>query len=169
MAKGTNIVLIVLCLFAGTGNSVGCIKQTYDSQIGVRELTGNNDGPEVQEYLKAANINQPVAWCGAFVKWVFNCCSISTTGNAWAPSWFPASRTIWKQGKGTAPNTGDVFGIYFQSKKRIAHVGFIDTWSTDHVVTVEGNTNAAGSREGDGVYRKRRLKSQIYAISRWVN
>lgn len=42
-------------------------------------------------------------------------------------------------------------------------------WSEGNfTITVEGNTNEAGSREGDGVYRKRRLKNQIYKISRWI-
>ena len=35
-------------------------------------------------------------------------------------------------------------------------------------ITVEGNTSEAGSREGDGVYRKRRAKRTIYKASRWV-
>lgn len=51
----------------------------------------------------------------------------------------------------------------------VAHVGFIDAWPDgDYVITVEGNTNMAGSREGDGVYRKRRPKQSIYQVSRWV-
>ncbi|MFB5944250.1 peptidoglycan-binding protein [Albibacterium profundi] len=65
------------------------------------------------------------------------------------------------------PQKGDVFGIYFNSVKRIAHAGFVDEWGDKYVVTVEGNTNEAGSREGDGVYRKRRLISSIYRVSSW--
>ncbi len=65
------------------------------------------------------------------------------------------------------PLTGDVFGIYFQEKKRIAHVGFVDQWDGTWVVTVEGNTNMSGSREGDGVYRKRRLVGSIYKVARY--
>lgn len=40
---------------------------------------------------------------------------------------------------------GDVFGIYFTSKNRIAHVGFIDEVKANHYVTLEGNTNDAGN------------------------
>ena len=67
------------------------------------------------------------------------------------------------------PLTGDVFGLYFPEKKRIAHVGFIDKWDGTWLVSVEGNTNASGSREGDGVYRKRRLTRSIYKVARYVN
>ena len=67
------------------------------------------------------------------------------------------------------PETSDVFGIYFQEKKRIAHVGFIDQWDGKWLITVEGNTNLSGSREGDGVYRKRRLLSSINKVARYIS
>ena len=67
------------------------------------------------------------------------------------------------------PSTGDIFGLYFPEKGRIAHVGFIDEWKDPWVVTVEGNTNVLGSRDGDGVYRKRRLVRSVYKVARYVN
>jgi len=66
------------------------------------------------------------------------------------------------------PTTGDVFGIYFPEKKRIAHVGFIDQWDGTWLITVEGNTNVSGSIEGDGVYRKRRLVKSVYKVARYI-
>ncbi len=67
------------------------------------------------------------------------------------------------------PSTGDVFGIYFPEKKRIAHVGFIDSWDGSWLITVEGNTNISGNPEGDGVYRKRRPVRSIYRVARYIN
>ncbi len=67
------------------------------------------------------------------------------------------------------PETGDIFGIYFPEKGRIAHTGFIDEWDGTWLVTVEGNTNESGSREGDGVYRKRRTVRSIYKAARYIN
>ncbi len=64
--------------------------------------------------------------------------------------------------------SGDVFGIYFANLKRIAHVGFVDEWGDKQIITVEGNTNEAGSGEGDGVYRKRRPISSIYQVANWI-
>src|SRR5690554_1094953 len=66
------------------------------------------------------------------------------------------------------PATADVFGIYFANLKRIAHVGFVDEWGEKQVITVEGNTNEAGSAEGDGVYRKRRPIASIYQVANWI-
>ena len=67
------------------------------------------------------------------------------------------------------PSTGDVFGIYFPEKKRIAHVGFIDSWDGTWLISVEGNTNTSGNADGDGVYRKRRPTSSIYQVARYIN
>ena len=66
------------------------------------------------------------------------------------------------------PQKGDVFGIWFPDKQRIAHVGFVDSWSDSWLITVEGNTNEAGSREGDGVLRKRRIVRSVWAVADWV-
>ena len=67
------------------------------------------------------------------------------------------------------PQKGDVFGIWFPDKGRIAHVGFVDSWSDKWLITVEGNTNEAGSREGDGVLRKRRLVRTVYQVSQFID
>lgn len=67
------------------------------------------------------------------------------------------------------PSPGDVFFIYYANKGRVAHTGFVHQWGTTTVVTVEGNTNEAGSREGDGVYKKKRLRRQIYAVVTYFN
>jgi len=51
----------------------------------------------------------------------------------------------------------------------VAHVGFVDQWQSKYVITVEGNTNEAGSREGDGVYRKRRPIKSIYIVANYTD
>jgi hypothetical protein len=145
--------------------------QTYRAEIGVRELTGNNDGDRVETYLKSTDLGKGYAWCAAFVNYAFSINGIKTVDKpAWSPSWFSSEHLIYKRDFKLIkpPAVGDIFGIYFKSKKRIAHVGFIDeAWNNNskYITTVEGNTNGTGDREGDGVYRKRRLKRQIYAVS----
>lgn len=147
------------------------VVQTYSSEIGVREATGRNDGVRVVEYLRAANRKQGDAWCAAFVTWTFKQSGVKAVVSGWSPSWFTRN-VIYTRGKAgnKLPQQADVFGLYFSKLGRIGHVGFIDNWpdGESKCITVEGNTNEAGSREGDGVYRKRRLKSQIYKVSRWL-
>lgn len=179
MAKRISCFILICFVFCINGNSYGqsavsaCVQKTYTAEIGIREATGHNDGTRVEQYLKAAKSQKGNAWCAAFVYWTFEQCQyISISAPAWSPSWFPSQRVIYSRTNTTVnsnqPQPGDVFGLYFESKKRIAHVGFIDIWGTDWVITVEGNTNEAGSREGDGVYKKRRPKRTIYKVARWT-
>lgn len=148
------------------------IKLTCESQLGVRELTGNNDGLMVETFLRSVHLEKGNAWCAAFVSWVYQQCKIISPISGWCPDWFPADKVIYKSNQPTinqrAPQTGDVGGIYFPSKKRIAHMFIIILWTDKYALTIEGNTNEAGSREGDGVYKKKRLKRQIYAVSSWI-
>ena len=144
----------------------------YTAEIGVKELTGKNDGARVEEYLASCGLGKGYAWCAAFVNWCHVRAGVEGAKSAYSPNWFPKEHTIYTQGgkENATPSKCDVFGLYYADKKRIAHVGFIDEYSDvgDYCITVEGNTNNDGSREGDGVYRKRRLKNQIYRVSRWV-
>lgn len=148
------------------------VKCIYDSQLHVRELTGKNDGFEVEKYLRYTNLGKGYAWCASFVCWVLGGANVDNPKSAWSPSLLPNAKLIYQRGSKThtaTPQRADVFGIYFSNLKRIAHVGFIDEWSEgNYTITVEGNTNSAGSREGDGVYRKRRLKSQIYKVADYI-
>ncbi|PRY10276.1 CHAP domain-containing protein [Pontibacter ummariensis] len=145
----------------------------YNSQIGVNERGGNNRGPEVKQYLASVNLSEGYAWCGAFANWVMKQCGMQAPkGAAMAMAWFPNSKTIWKRSRkdNATPQRGDLFALYYNSLGRIGHVGFIEKWDygDGYAITVEGNTNDAGSREGDGVYRKRRLIRQLYAVSDWI-
>ena len=146
------------------------VEQTALSQLGVYELTGNNDGVQVEAYLKSVKLNKGAAWCAAFVSWCYQQHCIVNPKSGWSPSWFPVDHIVFKRNNNgnETPLKADVFGIYFSDKGRIAHVGLVLEWGDKEVFTIEGNTNDAGSREGDGVYKKRRLKRQIYAVSCWI-
>jgi len=147
------------------------VKEVYTSQIGVRELTGRNDGDQVERYLAVTALKRGNPWCAAFIAWTFKQAKVDAITSAYSPSWFPQKRIVYQRSRNSItyiPATGDVFGIYFNNLKRIAHVGFVDLWQSNYCITVEGNTNGAGSREGDGVYRKRRLINQIYKVSNWI-
>lgn len=179
--NGANITLaiatiIALCLMFSKCEAQTvreCVIQSYTSEIGVREATGHNDGDQVEKYLSSVGLPKGYAWCAAFVNYNLRKCGAQHAGSGWSPNWFPLHRTVvTRLGLGDAgyePRAGDVFGIFFLDKKRIAHIGFIHVWGRNNVVTVEGNTNNMGSREGDGVYKKTRLKNQIYAVANWID
>jgi hypothetical protein len=156
----------------GQGNNVrDKVALTYLSQIGVKEATGHNDGPEVESYLRSVDLAPGAPWCAAFVSWTYTKNGIKNPRSAWSPVYFPSSKVIYTR-DGTIkaiPQKADVFGIYFANLGRIAHVGFIHFWGSRLVETVEGNTNDAGSREGTRVASKRRPTRTIYKVSRYIN
>jgi hypothetical protein len=134
----------------------------------------------VEEYLAYVGLPKGNPWCAAFVCWALGQAGIPGPKSGWSPDLFPEKRVIWSNSRHLSvslpgklqklyPLPGDVFGIYFNDKKRIAHCGFLDRYNGSWVMTVEGNTNTAGSRDGDGVYRKRRLMASLYKVADWVD
>lgn len=160
--------------------------QAAEALLDVREATGHNDGPQVAWILAHVELAEGVSWCGAFVYTAMAEAGVTlpapARAYAWAPTW-TASRVIWKacdlkalspgpppRERGVEPDPGDVFGLWFANKGRVAHVGIVRDWmpGSKYMLTIEGNTDGSGGREGDGVYSRKRLKSQLWAVSRWA-
>lgn len=145
----------------------GCLQQVFNSQIGVIEKTGRNDGKEVEAYLSSVGFTKGYAWCGAFIHWTLDQCGSAShfkyaKDYAWTPNY---EKLTTKDPRIYQAEVGDLILLYYAKLGRVGHVGFIDYWSAGNkVVTIEGNTNGYGSREGDGVHVKYRLKSQLYKV-----
>jgi len=149
------------------------LQEIYATELGVRELSGKNDGPKVEQYLHYVGLKKGNPWCAAFVCWALGNAGLSNPRSGWSPDLFPDANVTWRRSRALhadnkPPRPGDVFGIWFPQKGRIAHVGFVDHWGENWMISVEGNTNEAGSAEGDGVYRKRRLIASIYKVSDFI-
>ena len=155
----------------------------------VREVGGMNKGPRVEEYQRAVGLRPGDPWCAAFVAW----CIMKSRQLDKPPTWCSGSAiTTWHKGSRKA---GDAFAVPtdadLQSKVKPGWVwvrakdakGAADAskglWVQGHcgiVVavdaigwhTIEGNTNAAGSRDGDGVYRKLHKWSDAVQTGRTV-
>lgn len=123
------------------------------SQLGYREGP-NNDTKYGRWY---GQNHQP--WCAMFISWLarFGDAATIIPKHAYTPSgakWFK-DRGRW----GTKPRVGAI--VYFNfpgdGVDRISHVGIVEKVNADgSIITIEGNTNDSGSREGNGVYRKQR-------------
>jgi hypothetical protein len=140
------------------------------SQLGVRE-TSYNSGPMINKYLKVVGAPPKSPWCGAFVGANLTWQGIKNPNSAWSPDYAQPKDIIWKPKgfKNTSPLACDVVTYYFPSLKRVGHVGFFEKIDkSGYYITIEGNTNEAGGREGDGVYRKKRHAYQIHAITRYI-
>jgi hypothetical protein len=137
--------------------------------IGWKEQRGNS-GPVVDKILKTVGLEGTRSpWCAAWVVYVgdqaFGAKNNPYPRSAWSPDF--VVKPTWNRGQGQLPGSSDAFGVYFDSLKRVAHTGLIERLEGNMAVTIEGNTNDNGSREGDGVYRKRRPLVTILA-RRWL-
>ncbi|MCW5798742.1 MAG: peptidoglycan-binding protein [Nitrospira sp.] len=140
------------------------------SQVGVMEdPPGSNRGLKVDEYLNAVGIDPSTgsyAWCAAFIYWSFSQAAIQLgTAN-------PAIRTAgvldhWKKA-GQAGITRLLAGQILDDLSLLkpglvfvintgggrGHMGLVEDFRDDRLVTIEGNTNLPGDREGVGVFRR---------------
>ncbi|MFA9212952.1 MAG: hypothetical protein ACEQSR_03795 [Candidatus Methylacidiphilales bacterium] len=155
-----------------TDTSVGItkyksIKEVYDSQLGIREATGNNDGKEIAKYLKTVGLGEGFPYCAAGVKWCLLEAGYSQAKaiNGMALSCDVKSRHVEIENL----ESGDVGTLYYARLGRIGHALFFDKKINSSTYrSVEFNTNVAGSRDGDGVYRKYRSYNATYSFNRWT-
>ncbi len=140
------------------------------SQVGVMEdPPGSNRGPKVDEYLKSAGLDPSAgsfAWCAAFVYWSFS----QAATRLGTPN--PAIRTAgvldhWKKA-GQAGITRLLAGQILDDLSLLkpglvfvintgggrGHMGLVEDFRDDRLITIEGNTNLPGDREGVGVFRR---------------
>jgi hypothetical protein len=149
------------------------LSDTLHNQLDVRE-TSTNSGPMIDEYLASTGLEPGYAWCAAFTTWNLNLFDVPNPESAWSPNWSKKSDRIFDQDmrkKHTIKmscQAGDCFTLYYRSLGRVGHVGFIVGTSGKYLVTIEGNSNDGGSREGIGVFKRKRDISKIYAITNYI-
>lgn len=149
-------------------------------ELGVTEVNGTNCGPRVNEYKAATNLppDQSWPWCAAFICFLVQE-ALHTSGiretetfrrpvtaGAWDfINWSKAqdASTHTKLKPGHDIKAGDIVVFTF------SHIGLAMRDAADgEVLTIEGNTDLAGSREGGGVFQKRRPLSKIRARIRFT-
>ena len=146
------------------------------STLGWKEK-GQNSGPEIERILDSVGLKGTRSpYCAAWIYWVGkNALGAQNPypRSAWSPDM--VRKATWVKGKGREPQPGDVGGLFFPSKGRIAHVFLIEKNLPNLFVSQEANTSpdaapgSAADRDGGGVYRKRRLKSQVHSVRNWID
>lgn len=148
-------------------------------EVGVREEPpGSNRGPRVDQYVMSVGLNPGggFSWCAAFTYFCFDEAAkamgipnplVKTGGvlDHWhkAAENSPARRIAAADARLFIEDLpGTIFIMAFAGG--LGHTGLVESVSdsTDGkvLVTIEGNTNIDGSREGIGVFRRKRsLKS----------
>lgn len=130
------------------------MKYTY-----VRESKGPNRSPEIDVWNKFSGAPLGSPYCASFVSYMHYLAGVTAPKTAWSPSSVGSKNIKFSEVKG-----GDVFGMYFSSKGRVAHTGFVKEVKGSLIYTVEANTSPSASsgsssdRDGDGVFAKSRSK-----------
>lgn len=175
--SGDSRVLRERPVLRGQAARVAVIREA-EKTFGWKERTGRNDGPQIDKILASVGMaGSKAPYCAAWVVYIGDQ-TFSRTQNpyprtAWSPS-MVASPT-WTRAKGGAtPQAGDTFGIYFASKKRVAHTGLVERWGSS-VKTCEANTSpdarsgSASDRDGGAICRKIRLRATIHSVRNWID
>ena len=140
-------------------------------EIGVSEVDGTSCGPRVDEYKGATwlDADKGWPWCAAFICWLVREAiegeeikfKRPRTAGAWDfENWAKqqvANGIDLRKPTNEDIKAGDIVVFSF------SHIGLAvkDIDSSGYVVTIEGNTNGAGSREGGSVLEKKRHVSKI--------
>lgn len=154
--------------------------------VGLGEEGGDNRGQIVERFLRGVFLPPGAPWCAAFVHHVGHSAHydhvsqrsswpLPATGSCDALARAARASGVLKE----EPHVGDVFLLYSRSVRRFVHTGIVvgvqdedRTPERDvHVcVTVEGNTNSDGSRNGHTTLRKVRTfrEADGHGFIRWA-
>ena len=145
------------------------------SQIGVMEQPpGSNRGPEVDEYVRRVGLSPAgkFAWCAAFLYFCFDEASraqgrtnpvVKTAGvlDHWNTAGRRGVPRVTKARAVQDPGLvqpGHIFIIDTGAPGGGGHTGLVVEVVGGKLVTIEGNTNDAGSAEGVGVFMRQSRK-----------
>jgi hypothetical protein len=146
------------------------------SRVGNTYETSVNQGPGIAELWTATNYpggyNARAPWCAAFTSWCVQQAgtlpenvrpkSAAAFKGGGYESWASQNPSVARLIRNPKTiNTGDLVIFSF------SHIGIAssNSDSNGYFTCVEGNTNSAGSREGNGVYEKRRNIKLVRSVA----
>jgi len=133
-------------------------------EVGVHE-TSTNWGPRVKEYLAAAGITFPTAWCAAFCVFVAHKAGYRGPWPdklAWVPSWASWARQTGRSVPAVSARKGDLVCVNWPGTDA----------TPDHIAVVTGNLGAlkrlttVGGNEGNAVREAWRLYYLAHTVIR---
>lgn len=144
----------------------------------VVEVGGDNRGASVEFFQRCAKIPPGSPWCAAYVN---GCAELAAAvKNEYSPlesvdlQGYVPSYYEWAQENNLLipfeeVEPGDLFLLWFDSKDRHAHMGFVNRvdLSDDRYGTIEGNTDDQASREGLKVATRIRRPNAGDVFVRW--
>mgnify|MGYP003733501977 CR=1 FL=1 len=164
-----------------THDAVAAAVQIALSKVGEKEEpAGSNDSPFIRECLASVNLQPKQPWCMAFMYWCFSKawqqCGLSAmpvprTGHVltcWNKT--PIARRVMAKSANRANvKAGAQFFMDFGSNK--GHTGILLEWVDAYKFkTIEGNTDASGSRTGGQVMIRTRdtREPKMLGFANWM-
>ncbi|MCK5168759.1 MAG: TIGR02594 family protein [Bacteroidales bacterium] len=116
------------------------------SQLGTKEISGNEDNPQIVKYSEETGItginNDETPWCSTFINWCAEQAGLPMSGKANARSWIDVGTTV------QDPEPGDIVVFWRESPDSWkGHVGFFLGFNKDatRVFCLGGNQGNAVS------------------------
>lgn len=138
----------------------------------VEQPLNSNHGLRVSYWLNEAGVGDGLPWCAAFVyamgvqalgrsNW-----PLPRTASVASLAAFAATTNRIK----TLPQRGDIFLLWETglTPPRFGHTGIVTSVDINMIGTIEGNTNPGGSRDGFGVFARKRTTVPSTRYIRWV-
>jgi hypothetical protein len=135
------------------------------ARLGIREVGGNNHGPQVKKFLREVGLPEGYAWCDAFQSYEMHAAAGHRlpieSASVWT-TYTKASQLHWLLPRGARPMRGDLVLYDFDGDGQTDdHIGIVISctpvpggWKLN---TVEGNTGDGSAADGDGVYLRTRI------------
>lgn len=137
-------------------SNAGQVYKVAAKEVGYREGKNNNN-----KYAKVVGLANNQAWCETFQSYLFHQAGLKSLAPVTASC---GTAYKWFKAKGRTSEYPALGAQVFYGPGGGSHVGFAYKYDETYVYTIEGNTNDDGSAEGNGVYRKRRVRRDTYVF-----
>ncbi|MFF7387081.1 hypothetical protein ACFZAE_01250 [Streptomyces scabiei] len=132
------------------------------TEVGYREGFSNGRYNNRQKFSPAVpglEWSQNQAWCQTFQSWAFQQAGVKSLAPVTASC---IAAVDWYKSRGRFSYYPAIGAMVFFGSSGGQHVGLVHKYDADYTYTIEGNTNANGSAEGNGVYLKKRARRDAY-------
>lgn len=134
------------------------------------EVGCNNCGSGPEKYLASVGLKQGAPYCAAGQYWCYEQAGVAPTG----PRYLYARAAFWHTTDKRLSSTdsafaADLVGYYYKGLGRIGHTEVFVSRTGKQVRVIGFNTTNGISRDGEGVFEKVILRSQVTCASRWID
>ncbi|MFD8720032.1 hypothetical protein ACFV2H_18955 [Streptomyces sp. NPDC059629] len=139
----------------GQADTLIAIEKT---EVGYHEGFSNGHYNNHQKFSPAVpglEWSQNQSWCQTFQSWAFQQAGVKSLAPVTASC---PTAVNWYKSHGRFSYYPAIGAMVFFGHSGGEHVGLVYRYDADFAYTIEGNTNANGSSEGDGVYLKKRAR-----------